>query len=193
MWSVFGQVGYLGVAFITNILLVRILGPYEFGQIGIIMFFVAIGKVLTESGLSGALVRKNDATEEDFSTVFIFNLIISFVLVAVIIVMSGYVADFYKDTSLENILIVSSMVLLIDAFRIPQNAKLVKELKFKKNSISKFDEKPQTGVGWINAGFFVLNKKIFKYLTDTSSMLEREPLSKTVSYTHLTLPTNREV
>ena len=52
------------------------------------------------------------------------------------------------------------------------------ELKFKKNSISKFDEKPQTGVGWINAGFFVLNKKIFKYLTDTSSMLEREPLSK---------------
>ena len=138
LWSVFGQVGYLGVAFITNILLVRILGPYEFGQIGIIMFFVAIGKVLTESGLSGALVRKNDATEEDFSTVFIFNLIISFVLVAVIIVMSGYVADFYKDTSLENILIVSSMVLLIDAFRIPQNAKLVKELKFKKKAAYEF-------------------------------------------------------
>jgi glucose-1-phosphate cytidylyltransferase len=52
------------------------------------------------------------------------------------------------------------------------------ELKFKKNLISKFEEKPQTGIGWINAGFFVLNKKIFKYLTDTSSMLEREPLSK---------------
>ncbi len=52
------------------------------------------------------------------------------------------------------------------------------ELKFKKNIISKFDEKPQVGLGWINGGYFVLNKKIFQYLKDPNSMLEREPLSK---------------
>ena len=34
----------------------------------------------------------------------------------------------------------------------------------KNNNVKKFLEKPQLNEGWINGGFFVLNKKIFKYL-----------------------------
>ncbi len=33
----------------------------------------------------------------------------------------------------------------------------------RKNKIKKFEEKNQINEGWINGGFFVLNKKIFKY------------------------------
>src|SRR5690554_6487206 len=134
IWSFIGQGGYLIIGLVANIILARLLTPFEFGQVGIIMFFIVIAKVLTESGLSGALVRKNDATDEDFSTVFIFNLIISIVLMLLIIGFSGTIANFYDDPQLKYILIASSSVLLFNAFQITKNARLIKDLKFKKKS-----------------------------------------------------------
>ncbi|PKR79944.1 hypothetical protein CW751_12745 [Brumimicrobium salinarum] len=134
IWSILGQGGYLIIGLVANIILARLLTPFEFGQVGIIMFFIVIAKVLTESGLSGALIRKNDATDEDFSTVFIFNLIISIVLMLLIIGFSGTIANFYDDPQLKYILIASSSVLLFNAFQITKNARLIKDLKFKRKS-----------------------------------------------------------
>ena len=45
-------------------------------------------------------------------------------------------------------------------------------------TISEFKEKPQIGEGWINGGFFVFDYKIFDYLFDDNTILEREPLEK---------------
>lgn len=135
IWTFTGQLGYLLVALVTNIILARILTPYEFGQVGIVMFFIIISKVLTESGLSGALIRKKNATEEDFSTVFIFNLAISIFLFLLLLLFSGVIADFYDDQALQNILIALSFILIINAFQFTQNAKIVRDLKFKKQSV----------------------------------------------------------
>jgi teichuronic acid exporter len=135
IWSFIGQVGYLIVALIANVVLARILSPYEFGQVGIVMFFIIISKVLTESGLSGALIRKKDVTDEDFSTVFIFNLAISLTLFLLLISCSGFIADFYNSKDLQKILIALSFVLIINAFQFTQNAKIVRDLKFKRQAL----------------------------------------------------------
>lgn len=51
------------------------------------------------------------------------------------------------------------------------------ELVVKDNKIIVFNEKPQVTEGLINGGFFVFNKKFFKYLkSDDNCFLEREPL-----------------
>ena len=47
-----------------------------------------------------------------------------------------------------------------------------------KNIVKKFLEKPQGDGGWINGGFFVLSKKIFKYISKSPCIWEREPLEK---------------
>ncbi|WP_282018058.1 lipopolysaccharide biosynthesis protein [Salegentibacter mishustinae] len=138
LWSFLGQSGYLVIGLVANIILARLLSPYEFGQVGIIMFFIAIARVLTESGLSGALIRKSDATEEDFSTVFLFNLGVSVTLMLLLILFSEKIANFYNDLELKNILIATSSILLINAFQITQNAKLVKDLKFKEKATYEF-------------------------------------------------------
>ena len=52
------------------------------------------------------------------------------------------------------------------------------ELKFEKKIIKNFIEKPQAGIGWINGGFFVLDKKIFNYIKDKNVVFEREPLTQ---------------
>ena len=49
-------------------------------------------------------------------------------------------------------------------------------LKLKGNLVKNFKEKPQAGEGWINGGFFVFNQKVFKYLKNDKTILERKPL-----------------
>jgi len=53
------------------------------------------------------------------------------------------------------------------------------ELVIKGKDIIEFSEKPQIKEGFINGGFFVFNKKFFRYLKDDDNcFLEREPLEK---------------
>ncbi|VVB55287.1 Bifunctional protein GlmU [uncultured archaeon] len=49
-------------------------------------------------------------------------------------------------------------------------------LKFDNNRITEFTEKPQTGEGWINGAFFVLDPDVFDYITGDEIVWEKEPL-----------------
>lgn len=49
-------------------------------------------------------------------------------------------------------------------------------LKIDGDMVVEFKEKPQTGEGWINGGFFVFEIGVLKYLNGDSTILEREPL-----------------
>lgn len=154
IWSLFGRFGYLIIGLITNIILVRLLGPEDFGQVAIIMFFITFSIILTESGLSGALVRKNNVTEIDISTIFLFNLIVSSILMVILICTSGYIANFYNNPELKSLLIFSSLILVINALGNIQMTLLIKEMKFKRKSLY---EVIATICGSIFAIFLALN------------------------------------
>jgi glucose-1-phosphate cytidylyltransferase len=44
--------------------------------------------------------------------------------------------------------------------------------------VREFSEKPQSGEGWINGGFFVFEPKVLDYLADDAMSLEREPMER---------------
>ena len=50
------------------------------------------------------------------------------------------------------------------------------EIKIKGDKVVGFKEKPQITEGWINGGFFIFNKEIFKYLSRDTDVLEGKPL-----------------
>lgn len=52
------------------------------------------------------------------------------------------------------------------------------EVKTKGLLIKNFVEKPQISSGWINGGFFVFKKEIFKFFGQTNVMLEKSPIEK---------------
>lgn len=49
---------------------------------------------------------------------------------------------------------------------------------FDGQQVMEFKEKPQTGEGWINGGFFVFNQEVFDYLEDENTILEGKPLER---------------
>ena len=51
-------------------------------------------------------------------------------------------------------------------------------IKIKGNKVSVFREKSKIDEGWINGGFFVMNKKFLNYIEKSSTYLEKSPLEK---------------
>tara|TARA_B100000941_G_scaffold76741_1_gene52329 strand:- start:1090 stop:1773 length:684 start_codon:yes stop_codon:yes gene_type:complete len=51
-------------------------------------------------------------------------------------------------------------------------------IKINGNKVSYFKEKSKLDEGWINGGFFVFEPKIFNYIKNDKTFLEKEPLSK---------------
>ena len=135
VWSFIGRFDSITISLITNIILVRLLSPQDFGQVGIIMFFFLILSVLVESGLGGALVRQEHTSEVDYSTVFIFNLLISIIIALGIFISAESIAVYYNDDKLIFLLKLASLVLIFNALRITQAVKLIRSLRFKEKSL----------------------------------------------------------
>lgn len=131
VWSMFQQFGAKIIGFIISIILARILGPEEFGLVAMLAVFIAIGNLLIDSGLSSSLIRTTTAGSNDYSTVFLFNLLVSVAIYLIFYVAAPWVAGFYERPVLCNIMRVYSLCIIINAFFTIQNTILTKDLKFR--------------------------------------------------------------
>ena len=59
-------------------------------------------------------------------------------------------------------------------------------IELNNNLVTRFLEKPGGDGGWINGGFFILNKKIFKFISKPPCVWEREPMEKLAKNKQLT-------
>ena len=60
------------------------------------------------------------------------------------------------------------------------------ELLIKKDKVLRFKEKPDIKSSWINGGFFVLNYEVFKFIKNSKTSFERDPLEKLAKSKNLT-------
>ena len=51
-------------------------------------------------------------------------------------------------------------------------------IAFDGDRVAEFTEKPQTGEGWINGGFFVLDRKVMPYIEGDATLWERDPMER---------------
>ena len=96
-----------------------------------ITVFMSIGNVLLNAGLGQSLIRTKDPTEDDYSTVFFFNLIASFIVYAIIYFSAPWIAGFYNQPQLVDIVRWYSIVIVINAFSMIQITRLTKQVDFK--------------------------------------------------------------
>lgn len=130
-WSAIDNVAHFGVGFIVSIVLARILSPEDYGLIGIVTIFTNVCNTIINSGFNSALIRKKDANEDDFSTAFIVNLVISVLLYAIIYVCSPSIAGFFGREELTSLTRVASLAMIIGALSLVQMTKLTKRIDFK--------------------------------------------------------------
>ena len=68
MWSGVQRFGTLGIGFISNIVLARMLSPDDYGCVGMLAIFIVISNTFIEGGFGTALIQKKEATQKDYST-----------------------------------------------------------------------------------------------------------------------------
>ncbi len=130
-WSAIERISIQAIQFVLGIILARILTPKEYGIIGILLVFIVVSQVFIDSGFTKALIQKQDRTENDISTVFFFNIIISIVCYIIIWILAPFVAQFYEIESLSILLRVLALSLISNAlFTVPATLYTI-ELDFK--------------------------------------------------------------
>lgn len=135
LWAAVQRFGTMIISFVANIVLARLLTPDDFGTVGMLLFFLSIANVFVDSGFGSALIQKKDATDNDCSTVFVINIVLSAVLYVILFVCAPFIARFYKVPLLKPILRVQGLVVFFNAFSIVQSTLLRKKLDFKKLSV----------------------------------------------------------
>jgi len=130
-WSLLEKTSILGGQFIIGIVLARQLSPNDFGIVAMLSFFIAISYVLIDGGLGRSLIQKHNCTEADFSTVFVFNSVVSVVIYIVIFICAPCIAEFYNTPELISVVRVLAFSLVLQAMAIVQNAKLTILVDFK--------------------------------------------------------------
>lgn len=132
LWNLLDRVGTQLIAVVTGIVLARMLGAAEYGLTGALAIFIALSSTLTDSGFSYALVRKKEISEADYNTVFYYNLIIALILYALGYISAPSIAAFFNQAVLIPIARVLFIVFIFNALCLIQNAKMVKEINFRK-------------------------------------------------------------
>jgi len=135
MWSSVQRFGVMAITFVSNIILARLLSPDDYGCIGMLMIFISLSASFIDGGFGSALIQKKEPTNEDYSTIFYWNIALSLVLYGVLFMCAPLIASFYRIPLLSDVLRVQGVVLIFNALSIIQQNQLRKKLLFKKLAI----------------------------------------------------------
>lgn len=130
-WSAVDQFSVQAVSFILSIIIARLVSPAAYGVVVMVQVFMSFGQLFIDGGFKSALIQKNDRNEDDFYTVFIFNMAVAIVLYFVMFAAAPWIAKFYKEPQLINLTRVISLNLIFASLSITQLIKLQATFDFK--------------------------------------------------------------
>jgi O-antigen/teichoic acid export membrane protein len=170
-WAFLERFGTQTLQMVIFIVLARILAPEAFGLIGMLAVFIAVSQSLTDSGFGQALIQKKDTDEIDYSSVFYINLVVSSFVYLLLYVSAPYIASFYNEPMLVDLVRVLSLRFIISAFSMVQIAKLTKEVRFKELMVAKLPSTLLGGVAGITAAMkgFGVWSLVIQQLTDVTA------------------------
>ena len=130
-WSALDNAARYGMQFVIGIVLARLLSPDDYGLLGLVGIFTVVCTALVNGGFTTALIRKKDATDDDYNTVFLCNLTMSLLLYGVTFICAPLIAGFFNREELIPLVRVSSLGLIIGALGMVQQTRLTKRIDFK--------------------------------------------------------------
>ena len=148
-WSAVEKLSIQGVQFVLQIVLARLLLPSDYGIIAMLAIFIQISSVFIDSGFANALIQKQNCTNRDYTTVFYYNLAVSFLVYIILFSIAPIVASFYDIELLTSVMRVASLVVILNAFTIVQRTILVKQINFKSQTVVSFSSAVFSGIAGI--------------------------------------------
>lgn len=137
-WSAIERFSVQGIQFLLGLIMARLLSPTDYGIVGMLAIFIAVGQSFVDCGFSNALIRKKDCTEKDFSTVFFFNIAVGGVAYGAMFAIAPLVASFFQEPVLKDVLRVLAINLFLNSLAVVQRAKMTIAIDFRSQAIATF-------------------------------------------------------
>lgn len=131
LWNLLDRMGQQVLLFIAGIIVANILSVEDYALVGMLAIFSAIANIVLDSGFSSALIRKQNATEVDYNSVFYFNVFISISLYLLLFVCAPFIARFFNQPLLTNLARVIFLALPLNSLSLIQTTLLNKQIRFK--------------------------------------------------------------
>lgn len=130
-WSFFNQFSNYGMQFCVGIVMARLLSPSDYGITALPGVFLAIAAVFQDSGMAGALIRKPEIEEKDYSTLFLYSIGMGIVMYAALFFASPYIASYFETPVLIPLVRVTALTFLWGPITTVQYVFLKRKLDFK--------------------------------------------------------------
>ena len=130
-WSFFNQFSNYGMQFCIGIVMARLLSPSDYGITALPGVFMAIAGIFQDSGMAGALVRKEKVEEKDYSTLFIYSIAMGIFMYAILFTASPWIAKFFNTPILTSLIRVTALGFLWGPVSTVQYVILSRKLDFK--------------------------------------------------------------
>lgn len=137
IWTAIQKFSKMGIQFISGIILARLLTPFDYGCIGMLTVFMVLAEAFIDGGFGSALIQKKRPTNEDYSTIFHFNMALALVMYIILFFSAPAISRFYSIPILCDVLRVQGLILIIYALNVVQRSVLKKQLKFKVIAITR--------------------------------------------------------
>lgn len=119
----------------TTIVVARILTPEDYGLLSMGAVLLAFITLFSESGIGTTVVTARDITTQQIAQLNAAGAIMGLLSFAVACLLAVPVARFYGEPALAPVVAVTSLTLVVAAFRIIPNALLQRELRFERLAV----------------------------------------------------------
>lgn len=117
---------------VKNVVIARILSPYQFGAFGIATLVLVFAEIVTETGINTFLIQNKEDTDKYISTSWLVSIIRGIIIFLVIITAAPFISSFFRNNDAAFLLILISFVPLLRGFINPSVIKFQKNLMFHK-------------------------------------------------------------
>ena len=122
------------IGLVFGIILGRLLSPDDFGMIAMITIFTVIAVELQSSGFKTALANMEHPSDNDYNSVFWFNIVVSLGIYVILFFCAPLIARYYHQPALTPLCRYVFLSFVFSSFGLAQSAYLYKNLRTKQQA-----------------------------------------------------------
>ena len=130
-WSFIDKFGQQLLNFLSMLILMNIVATEDYGKIGSLALFIAFSSILIDSGFGRALLNRQNLTNKDYSTVFIFNVLFSVLLYSLLYISAPFLGELFNSPEITLIARIVFISIVLNGLGLIQQTILTKKADFK--------------------------------------------------------------
>ncbi|QAA82199.1 colanic acid exporter [Aequorivita sp. H23M31] len=130
-WTTAGTIGVAVCSLLRLSILTRFLDTRDFGLMALALFVLGIIELFMDMGLTSAIFHKQKISKNEYSSLYWINLVFGLLIFGIIALISPYIADFYNEPLLSQLIIIMALAVIAAALGGQYKTIEQKQLNFK--------------------------------------------------------------